>query len=323
MRRFVAKYVSSCLNCLYYKSPSGRKPGQLHPIEKVCVPYHTIHVDHLGPFVKSNKNNSHLLVIVDGFTKFCLIEPVRNTKAKYVTKAISNLIDIFGVPMRIISDRGSAFTSRHFRSFCLEYGIKHVQNAVATPRANGQCERFNRTILSSLAALNGGMEDDQWDTQVKTVQRGINGTKHRVLGVTPSEALFGCKPRSSAEAILLSELQDELERVDLKSLRKEVQARVTLDQEKQKRTFNAKRARAREYQVGDLVMVAKTDFPATGQSKKLLPKFKGPYRVTAVLPNDRYVVVSVTETHRKTPTVVCVDKLKSWVTLQEKVSKAH
>ena len=37
MRKFISKYARSCLNCLYYKTSSGRKLGLLHPIEKVAV----------------------------------------------------------------------------------------------------------------------------------------------------------------------------------------------------------------------------------------------------------------------------------------------
>lgn len=77
---------------------------------------------------------------------------------------------------------------------CKDKGIKHMQNAIATPRANVQCKRFNRTVLRALAAINGGMEDNMWDTQVNAVQRGLNGTVPRALCVTPAEALFGCKP---------------------------------------------------------------------------------------------------------------------------------
>lgn len=42
----------------------------LHPIPKKTVPFETLHMDHLDPFVKSRKGNAHLLVLVDGFSKF-------------------------------------------------------------------------------------------------------------------------------------------------------------------------------------------------------------------------------------------------------------
>lgn len=80
MRRYVKKYISCCLPCLYNKESGGKKPGLLHPIEKIAVPMDTIHIDHLGPFVKSKKKNMYLIVIVDAFTKFVFMKAVQSTK---------------------------------------------------------------------------------------------------------------------------------------------------------------------------------------------------------------------------------------------------
>lgn len=137
MRRFVTKYVSACLNCAYYKDTSSRKQGKLHSIEKIPIPFHTVHIDHVGPFETSRKKNKYLLVVVNGFTKFAIIETVKSQKTRHTVKVLMDLICLFGCPSRIISDRGTSFTSENFKVFCTTYGIKHVLNAVATPRANG------------------------------------------------------------------------------------------------------------------------------------------------------------------------------------------
>jgi hypothetical protein len=80
MRRYVTKYIANCLNCLYNKKPTGKKPGLLHPIPKNSTPFDTIHIDHLGPFVSSTKKNNYLLVITEAFTKFILLKAVQSTK---------------------------------------------------------------------------------------------------------------------------------------------------------------------------------------------------------------------------------------------------
>lgn len=46
------------------------------------------------------------------------------------------------------------------------------------------------------------------------------------------------------------------------------------------------------YKVGDHVMVANVDV-TVGVNKKLIPKYKGPYIIEKVLPNDRYVVTDI------------------------------
>ncbi|GFU93008.1 tigger transposable element-derived protein 6 [Trichonephila clavipes] len=56
---------------------------------------------------------------------------------------------------------------------------------------------------------------------------------------------------------------------------------------KNKKTYNKKRKKAPEYQVGDLVAVQRTQF---GGGLKLRPKLFGPYQITEVKPRDRYTV---------------------------------
>lgn len=53
----------------------------------------------------------------------------------------------------------------------------------------------------------------------------------------------------------------------------------------------------------------------TGASRKLLAKFKGPFRVVKTLSNDRYDIEDLREGLRnKYRTVVAVGKMKPWVT---------
>jgi transposase InsO family protein len=191
MRRFIKKYIKNCLDCLFFKSPAGKLPGELHPIPKVPRPFHTVHVDHLGPFVKTKKGNTYVFVAIDAFTKFILLYAVRNTKTNLVTKSLQNLIHTFGVPHRIISDQGTAFTSKTFTQFCREKGInKHLLNATGMPRGNGQVERYNRTIIDSPATMGAGVDDDRWDENIINIQLGLNGTVNKSIGVTPSQALM-------------------------------------------------------------------------------------------------------------------------------------
>lgn len=191
MRAFVKKYVSSCLECAHHKMPSGAQQGQLHPIEKIEIPFHTIHADHLGPFNKSKKKNSYILVIIDAFTKFINLTPVKSTKSSETIKVLKSHISYFGTPTRLVTDRGSCFTSNKFKKFTQSLGIKHILNAVSTPRANGQVERYNRTILASLGAMTHNKDSRSWDQYLSDVQLGINTTVHNVTKKTPTELLFG------------------------------------------------------------------------------------------------------------------------------------
>lgn len=152
MRRFIKKYVEACLECAHYKAPGGPKEGLLHVIPKIEIPFHTLHADHLGPFIRSSRDNTYLLIIIDAFTKYVNIRAVRDIKTGTAIKVFKEHFGYFGTPNRLITDRGTCFTSAKFKSFILTLEIQHILNAVATPRANGQVERFNRTVLDALGA---------------------------------------------------------------------------------------------------------------------------------------------------------------------------
>jgi hypothetical protein len=111
MWKYIKKYISACIPCLYKKLSSGRKEGFLHPVQKEPVPFHTIYVDHLGPFKKTKYGNCHLIVVEDDFTKFLLLKAVKSTKTRFVIKFLSEVISTYGSPFRVI-------TAKKFRKFC-------------------------------------------------------------------------------------------------------------------------------------------------------------------------------------------------------------
>lgn len=188
MRQTVQKYVHACMNCAYAKGNYGRKEGFLHSIERRTVPMDTLHIDHVGPFSKSSSGNVYILVIVDGFTKFVWAKPARSTKSREVVRQLSELFGTFGYPRRIVSDRGLAFTSKEFKEFVCTKGMIHVLTAIATPRANGQVERVNRTIIDGLAA--SASDEGSWDRDLNDVVWGINHTISAGVGCSPASLIF-------------------------------------------------------------------------------------------------------------------------------------
>lgn len=318
MTKFVKKYVNACIECAYAKKSQDKREGLLHPITKVEVPFHTLHIDHLGPFVKSKRGFTYLLVVVDAFTKFCFIKPVRNTHAQNVVRVLEDIFRTFRTPDRLVSDRGSCFTSHMFKKFCLNEGIKHVLNAVASPRSNGQVERYNRTILDSMKALNVSHGEKEWDNHLGKIQWGLNNTVQKTTGRTPAEVLFGTCMNVQANPIL-NEISDQTrDQTDLRDIRQEVKDRTDNEQVKQKEYYDKGRKPARIYAEGELVKITKTCFNNDGQSKKLLPSYVGPYRVTKVLGSDRYIVAPVpglSSTRSKRPTTVAADRMTPWIHL--------
>lgn len=316
LRKFVKKYVAACINCAYTKDSASTMPsGHLHPIDKVGIPFHTLHLDHIGPFVRSKLRNNYILTIVDGFTKYVFARPVKDTKTKSVLKVLENLFYDFGAPTRIISDRGTAFTSAQFKSFCTENSIKHILNAVACPRANGQAERFNQTILNALSTQNFNGDEREWDKQLGKVQWGINNTIHATTKKCPSELLFGLKLSNPAENRLASGINDVQSPDKINETRQKASDNIKVMQQKQKEKYDLGRSAAPTFNIGDLVKITKTSFRNDGKSTKLLPKFIGPYKVVNALGNDRYEISTVPgfKQSRHYQSVVASDRMRPWI----------
>lgn len=318
LKKTVSKYIKNCINCIYYKNIHGKKPGKLYPIPKYARPFHTLHVDHLGPFIKTTQKNCYLLVLVDSFTKFVFIAAVRNTKSQVVINELLKLFKQFGNPKRLICDAGSAFTSKLFTRFCTDRNIRRHIIATAVPRSNGQVERYNFTILEALRSLGADTENNKWDQHVTSIQQGINSTINKTTAAVPSEVFFGYRIRMDNDVITDDDNTEHS--VDVTSLRQMVDVNIKKDACRQKASFDAKRKEAPQYQVDDLVVLKIPSHSNDGNSTKLLPLYKGPFQITAVLGHDRYKVTDLRgaeRSSRRYDGVACAENMKPWIRLAE------
>ncbi|XP_036342827.1 uncharacterized protein K02A2.6-like [Rhagoletis pomonella] len=166
-RNSVKSFIKSCIECCYCREP-GRKECELYGMDIPTLPFQILHLDHLGPFVKSRRDYEYVLIIVDALTRYSVVVPTRSTKVKPVIDALNHLTLYFGLPQRIVTDRGTAFTSAAFGSFCGSNSIQHIKVAVRTPRSNGLAERVNQAVLAYLRTSSNDAND--WDTQIRMLQ---------------------------------------------------------------------------------------------------------------------------------------------------------
>jgi hypothetical protein len=71
-------------------------------------------LDVIGPFRTAPGDYKHILVVVDKFTKWIEVQPVAKVTSEKVVKFIGDIKHRFGVPNKIITDLGAAFTSSVF-----------------------------------------------------------------------------------------------------------------------------------------------------------------------------------------------------------------
>ncbi|GFV20555.1 hypothetical protein TNCV_3931911 [Trichonephila clavipes] len=188
---------------------TGKKEGFLNPISKESIPLSTYHVDFIGPLPSTNKSYQHIFTVVDAFTKFTWLYPVKTVSAESALEKLKQQQETFGNPTRIISDRGSAFTSKLFIDYCDEENIQHLQIATGVPRGNGQVERIHRILIPVLTKLS--LDDStKWYKYVDRLQRILNSTICCSTKWTPFELLVGTKIRNKEDILIKDLLLEEM-----------------------------------------------------------------------------------------------------------------
>nr|GFA19603.1 DNA/RNA polymerases superfamily protein [Tanacetum cinerariifolium] len=136
-------------------------------------------------------------VIVDRLTKSAHFLPVKTTNSmeKLTQLYLKEVVYRHGVPISIISDRDSKFTSRFWRSLQEALGTRLDMSTAYHPETNGQSERTIQTLEDMLRACvidSGG----SWDRHLPLVEFSYNNSYHASIKAAPFEALYGQKCRS-------------------------------------------------------------------------------------------------------------------------------
>jgi hypothetical protein len=98
IRPDVAKYVRQCDVCQRAKSAQNMQVG-LHNSQIVTMPMERIFIGFVGPIVRSRQGNLALLVVLNGFSKFVAMHPVRKiTSDAVVSCLVGKYFPCFGIP---------------------------------------------------------------------------------------------------------------------------------------------------------------------------------------------------------------------------------
>ena len=104
----------------------------------------------VGPLKGGSHKKKYLLVMVDKFTKWIEAKSVKMAEAEPVIDFISSVVHRYGVPHSIVTDNGSNFTADEVKTWCVNLGIKLDYASVYHRQTNGQVERANGLIMSSI-----------------------------------------------------------------------------------------------------------------------------------------------------------------------------
>lgn len=196
----------------------------------------------------------------------------------------------YGVPARLLSDRGANFISTYVHQFLKQIGCKNIMVTSYRASANGMVEKLNHSLVSVLAKIARDERNiDQWDKYVDAALMVLRSTKNTGTGYSPSYLLYGYEFRTPAvwvsprldyvEGEEAEELKERIEMIGDKLQNVRDKAREYSDERKAKAKirYDANVHFIRQYEIGEQVLL-KNPFP----DSKFGDKWEGPYKVVQV-----------------------------------------
>jgi len=154
-------------------------------------------MDFIVGLPRTPNGNDSIWVIIDRLTKVAHFIQVKTQHRgdQLAQLYIDHILRLHGVPSRIVTDRGSQFTSRFWKS--LHEALKtHLDYSTAYhPQTDGQTERVNQILEDMLRAcvLTYGKD---WEKSLSFAEFSYNNSYQASLKMSPFEALYGRKCRT-------------------------------------------------------------------------------------------------------------------------------
>jgi len=288
LREDVSVFIKECEACA--KRKTGRKT--VAPLGETQVAYEFLDVvslDIVGPLPVTEKGNRYLLTFIDHFTRFCEAIPIARQDTETVAREfVLRIITQFGVPKKLLTDRGANFTSALIKETCKLLKIQKLQTSSYHPQADGVCERMHKLLIDMISHF-VRKDTRNWDDYVPYAIMAYRAMPHCSTKYSPYYLVFGKDMRLPIEDDWTPQLGDNnLQEVDyenhVKVLAKRLQeaSRVAKQQSKlshevAKRYYD-RYVKREQFNKGDFVYLHD---PTCKRSKarKFSYQYKGPFEV--------------------------------------------
>ena len=180
-------WARGCIRCQSSKV-HRHNMAPLHKFDRATARFAHVHVDLVGP-LPSSRGFTHLLTVIDRFTRWPEAIPLTQTDAAAVGRAFAlHWVARFGVPTDIMSDRGPQFTSDIWRALAESLGTKIHHTTAYHPQANGLVKRFHRSLK---AALRARLTTTAWMDELPSVLLGLRTMPKQDMGALVADMVYG------------------------------------------------------------------------------------------------------------------------------------
>ena len=276
------------------------------------APMERVHLDFLGPLPRTPRGNEYVLMMVDQFTKWVECVPLPSQTAEITAKAaVDGFFSRFGYPYQIFTDQGRNFESKLFSALCEALEIHKARTTPYRPSANGQVERYNRTLMDAVRCYIKDSQD-HWDLHLQQIAGALRSSVNRSTGYTANRLMLGREVNTPAylmfpQPAVESQTTDQF----IAKLTRNIQAahsaaRQTLKTslKRMKRNYDLRGILRRPFKKGEIVYLLDTAV-LKGKCRKLCRPWKGPAIIVQKISSSLFRVQL-----RKSMFVVNHDRMK-------------
>ncbi|KAF1313487.1 Pol protein, partial [Globisporangium splendens] len=197
MYKWVRKYVRTCEVCQRVK-PSGSTQAPLRSLAVPSDSWKSVSMDFIFGLPRDTHGRNGILVFVDRFSKMVHLAPVSDKiSAEKTAKVFVDVVfRLHGLPVEIVSDRDTRFTSKFWRALFGLLDTKLSMSTAAHPETDGQTERVNRVLEDVLRSYATSFKE--WSEFLPLAEFALNNSTHVSTGHSPFYVNYGIHPRVPA-----------------------------------------------------------------------------------------------------------------------------
>jgi len=214
----VMDYADNCQGCHRVK-PARTVVTPIEPIKHELI-WMFVSLDHVGKFPKTKRGYTHLLVIIDRFSRWVEIIRIKGSKkdgglsaGTTLRKFKKRIVDRHGLPGNVLTDGSTSFLGK-FDEYMTANNVAHHRGKAYKHNTNGMAERVICTIEEKLRhyVTAGGRN---WDEYSQSIQTSLNS--HMAWGpkVSPFFLNRGRERRTEIEGQLLGTATTSLMDIEL------------------------------------------------------------------------------------------------------------
>ena len=252
------------------------------PAEKNAMPFQTTSIDFITDLPESHGYDSLMVMADHDSTKGVILAPCNKTiDALGATQLIhQNLYKQFGLPSKIISDRGPQFAGKVFQELTKLLGIKSSMSTAYHPQTDGGTERMNQEIEAYLRAFCAN-QPETWSEYLPDIEFMHNQRTAQNRNASPFYLMMGYDPRaipSITEQMTVPTVEQRLE--NLQKARNEAAAAHEIARQRMAERITKGFT---PFKKGQKVWLEAKNLRFITDHKKLAMKRQGPFLITEVL----------------------------------------